>query len=159
MNDPKVLYNEDIANIKNRQPIMTWALAVILVGIGIYLTKINFVDIEWVTRSGCLVTLLGVWSSIGGVIQERLLVSRLNIQHRLALSKAKLKLRKYNAPKEYIDKEILSIEDEFEDKLDYLKDHVRFQLGILEVSLLMAGTFIWGFGDLLFRFLLLPYIF
>lgn len=138
---------------------MTWALAVLLVGIGIYLTKINFVNIEWVTRSGCLVTLLGVWSSIGGVIQERLLVSRLNIQHRLALSKAKMKLRKINAPKEYIEKETLSIEDEFEDKLDYLKDHVRFQLGILEVSLLMAGTFIWGFGDLFFRFFLQPYLF
>lgn len=138
---------------------MTWALAVLLVGIGIYLTKINFINIEWVTRSGCLVTLLGVWSSIGGVIQERLLVSRLNIQHRLALSKAKMKLRKINAPKEYIEKETLSIEDEFEDKLDYLKDHVRFQLGILEVSLLMAGTFIWGFGDLFFRFFLQPYLF
>lgn len=56
-----------------------------------------------------------------------------------------------NAPKDYIDKEIETIEDDFDDRIDVIKDNVRYQLGILEVSLLMTGTFIWGFGDLLFR--------
>ena len=55
------------------------------------------------------------------------------------------------APQDYIDKEIDTIEDDFDDRVEVIKDNVRYQLGILEVSLLMTGTFIWGFGDLLFK--------
>jgi hypothetical protein len=140
-----------VIKIQRRQPIMAWLLSLTLIFIGYYLSEIRFLQLEWLTRSGCLIVLLGVWSSIGAIIAERVLVSKLNIQHRIVLSRAKIKLRKMNAPKDYIEKEIATIEDDFDDRIDVIKDNVRYQLGILEVSLLMTGTFIWGFGDLLFK--------
>ena len=130
---------------------MAWLLSLTLIFISYYLSEIRFLQLEWLTRSGCLIVLIGVWSSIGAIIAERVLISKLNIQHRIVLSRTKIKLRKMNAPKDYIDKEIETIEDDFDDRIDVIKDNVRYQLGILEVSLLMTGTFIWGFGDLLFR--------
>jgi hypothetical protein len=130
---------------------MAWLLSVTLIITGYYLSEIRFLQLEWLTRSGCLIVLLGVWSSIGAIIAERVLISKLNIQHRIVLSRVKIKLRKVNAPKEYIEKEIDTIEDAFDDRVDVIKDNVRYQLGVLEVSLLMTGTFIWGFGDLLFK--------
>ena len=151
MNDPKTLYENRVINIRKRQPIMAWLLSVTLISVGYYLSEIRFMQLEWLTRSGCLIVLLGVWSSIGAIIAERVLISKLNIQHRIVLSRTKIKLRKINAPKEYIDKEIDSVEDAFDDRIEVIKDNVRYQLGILEVSLLMTGTFIWGFGDLLFK--------
>jgi len=131
---------------------MTWLLSIILVCGGYYLSNIHFLDVEWLTRSGCLVVLLGIWSSIGSIIEERILVKKLNVQHRIMLSRTKIKLRKINAPPEYIDKETGALEEQFEDKISLIKDNVRYQLGILEVSLLMTGTFLWGFGDLILTF-------
>jgi hypothetical protein len=151
LSDSKTLYENKVINIKKRQPIMAWLLSLTLISMGYYLSITQFLGIEWLSRSGCLIVLLGVWSSIGAIIAERVLISKLNIQHRVVLSRAKMKLRKINAPAEYIDKEIKTIEDNFDDKIDVVKDNVRYQLGILEVSLLMTGTFIWGFGDLLFK--------
>jgi cell division protein FtsB len=130
---------------------MAWLLSIALIAIGYYLSEIRFLELEWLTRSGCLIVLLGVWSSIGAIIAERILISKLNIQHRIVLSRSKIKLRKMKAPQDYIDKEIDTIEDDFDDRVEVIKDNVRYQLGILEVSLLMTGTFIWGFGDLLFK--------
>jgi hypothetical protein len=130
---------------------MAWLLSLTLIFIGYYLSEIRFLQLEWLTRSGCLIVLLGIWSSIGAIIAERVLISKLNIQHRIVLSRAKIKLRKMNAPKDYIEKEVGTIEEDFDDRIDVIKDNVRYQLGILEVSLLMTGTFIWGFGDLLFK--------
>jgi hypothetical protein len=130
---------------------MAWLLSIALIAIGYYLSEIRFLELEWLTRSGCLIVLLGVWSSIGAIIAERVLISKLNIQHRIVLSRSKIKLRKMKAPQDYIDKEIDTIEDDFDDRVEVIKDNVRYQLGILEVSLLMTGTFIWGFGDLLFK--------
>ena len=151
MSDSKTLYEAKVINIRKRQPIMAWLLSLTLISMGYYLSKTQFLGLEWLSRSGCLIVIIGVWSSIGAIIAERVLISKLNIQHRLVLSRAKMKLRKVNVPTEYIDKEIATIEDDFDDKIDVVKDNVRYQLGILEVSLLITGTFIWGFGDLLFQ--------
>jgi uncharacterized membrane protein YcjF (UPF0283 family) len=147
LSDSKTLYEAKVINIRKRQPIMAWLLSLTLISMGYYLSKTQFLGLEWLSRSGCLIVIIGVWSSIGAIIAERVLISKLNIQHRLVLSRAKMKLRKINVPTEYIDKEIATIED----KIDVVKDNVRYQLGILEVSLLITGTFIWGFGDLLFQ--------
>jgi hypothetical protein len=151
LSDSKTLYEAQVINIRKRQPIMAWLLSLTLIIMGYYLSKTQFLGLEWLSRSGCLIVIIGVWSSIGAIIAERVLISKLNIQHRLVLSRAKMKLRKINVPTEYIDKEIATIEDDFDDKIDVVKDNVRYQLGILEVSLLITGTFIWGFGDLLFK--------
>lgn len=49
-----------------------------------------------------------------------------------------------------MESEIQSIEDDFEEKTEKILQAVRLQLGILEVSLLITGTLLWGFGDLFF---------
>ena len=100
---------------------MAWLLSLTLIFIGYYLSEIRFLQLEWLTRSGCLIVLIGVWSSIGAIIAERVLISKLNIQHRIVLSRTKIKLRKMNAPKDYIDKEIETIEDDFDDRIDVIK--------------------------------------
>lgn len=139
------------ANIRKFQPMIIWLLSLFAISAGFYLSLIDFYGIEWVTRSGCVVVLLGVWSGMGGIIEERILVSRFDVQRRLALSKAKQKLRKINAPNEYVIKEVESIELDYERKMEQLRNKVRLQLGMIEVSLLLTGTFVWGFGDLLLR--------
>ncbi|MFB1000538.1 MAG: hypothetical protein QMC13_09990, partial [Colwellia sp.] len=62
---------------------MAWLLSLTLIFIGCYLSEIRFLQLEWLTRSGCLIVLIGVWSSIGAIIAERVLISKLNIQHRI----------------------------------------------------------------------------
>lgn len=69
--------------IPKRHPLLNWLLAILLMVSGIYLSTIEFAGIEWLFRSGCLIVVLSVWSSLGGIIQERLLISRLNFQHRI----------------------------------------------------------------------------
>jgi uncharacterized membrane protein YcjF (UPF0283 family) len=137
--------------IRKVQHVSIWLISILVIALGVYLTMIEFCNIEWLTRSGCIVVMLGIWSGMGGIIEEGLLSSRLDVQRRIALSRAKLKLRKIAAPDEYVEKELESIESEHERKVEELRNKFRLQLGILEVSLLMTGTFIWGFGDLLFK--------
>ena len=137
--------------IRKVQHVSIWLISILVIALGVYLTMIEFCNIEWLTRSGCVVVMLGIWSGMGGIIEEGLLSSRLDVQRRIALSRAKVKLRKIAAPEEYVEKELETIESEHERKVEELRNKFRLQLGILEVSLLMTGTFIWGFGDLLFK--------
>ena len=139
-----------LSKLSKGYPWITWLMALLLIVIGIYLTKVGFLGIEWLSRSGCLIVLLGVWSGLGGIIQERLILGKLNVRHKISLAHLKRRLRKSKASAEHIEKEVQTIEDEFEDKIAVLMQTVRLQLGILEVSLLMTGTLLWGFGDLFF---------
>lgn len=137
--------------ISKRHPLLNWLLAILLMVSGIYLSIIEFAGIEWLSRSGCLIVVLGVWSSLGGIIQERLLISRLNFQHRINVARTKRKLRLLKVTEAHKDSELQLIEDEFDDKTQRILQAVRLQLGILEVSLLITGTLLWGFGDLFFK--------
>lgn len=139
-----------VSNISKRHPLISWLLAILIAAIGCYLSVIKFAGLEWLSRSGCLIVVLGVWSSLGGIIQERLLIGRLNFYHRIALARAKRKLRQLNVSDEHVENEIKSIEEEFAIKTQTILQAVRLQLGILEVSLLITGTILWGFGDLFF---------
>jgi hypothetical protein len=136
---------------RKQQALAIWFACILIVTFGVYLTSIQFYNIEWLTRSGCVVVLFGIWSGMKGIIEERVIAGRIDVQRRIALSRAKRKSRKIKAPKEYVEKEIASIELAYERKIDELRDTVRLHLGMVEVSLLMTGTFIWGFGDLLFK--------
>ena len=137
--------------ISKRHPLLNWLLAILLMVSGIYLSIIEFAGIEWLSRSGCLIVVLGVWSSLGGIIQERLLISRLNFQHRINVARTKRKLRLLKVTEAHKDSELQLIEDEFDDKTQSILQAVRLQLGILEVSLLITSTLLWGFGDLFFK--------
>jgi uncharacterized membrane protein YciS (DUF1049 family) len=139
-----------LTKLSKGYPWITWLMALLLIIIGVYLTKVGFLGLEWLSRSGCLIVLLGVWSGLGGIIQERLILGKFNVRHKISLAHLKRRLRKSKASAEHIEKEVQTIEDEFEDKIAVLMQTVRLQLGMLEVSLLMTGTLLWGFGDLFF---------
>jgi len=145
---PEVLVTA--VTIPRRHPFINWLLAILIAALGVYLSIIQFAGLEWLSRSGCLIAVLGVWSGLGGIIQERLLIGRLNFHHRISLARAKRNLRKLKVSNENIESEIQTLEDDFEEKSDKILQAVRLQLGILEVSLLITGTLLWGFGDLFF---------
>lgn len=101
------------------------------------------------SRAGCLVVVIGIWSGIGNIIQERILLVRLHMRRRIAKARMRRNLRARKAEPEDIAAEIEKIDKRFEKQADALSDELRLSLGILEVSLLNAGTLLWGFGDLL----------
>ncbi len=139
-----------IAHSRKGQAI-SWAVAIALIALGAYLSRIEFMGEEWLSRSGCLVVILGIWSGLGGIIQERVLVSRLRLRRRMAVLRTKRRMRGRQVSQERIDEELEDIAKRFEENTRALSDRLRLSLGLLEVSLLMTGTFLWGFGDLLVR--------
>lgn len=135
--------------LSKRHPLINWLLALLIAALGVYLSSIEYLGLEWISRSGCLIVVLGVWSGLGGIIQERVLIGRLNFQRRIALARTKKKLRKLKISTQDIEQEIQDLEEDFTAKTEKILQAVRLQLGILEVSLLITGTLLWGFGDLL----------
>jgi len=113
--------------------------------LGIYLSQIMWLNTEWFSRSGCVVVVLGVWSSIGVVVHEKLISRRANwIRNK--------ELRQLTA-KKLDDSEIaLSIDQinsAHDERLHTAMQNLRLSVGVLEMSLLITGTLVWGFGDLI----------
>lgn len=127
-----------------------WLFALCVFAFGIYLTEIQYMNTEWFTRAGCLVVVLGVWSSLGVIIQERIIIRQSQWRRNRALSKFKLKHAK-EKDQSLIDSEKTAINEEHDKHVAQAIDHLRLSIGALEVSLLVSGTLVWGFGDLLFR--------
>ena len=65
-----------------------WGGATLVIALGVYLSLIGFMNSEWLTRAGCLVVMLGIWSGIGGVLQERVLFTRTKWRRRNAVTAA-----------------------------------------------------------------------
>ena len=128
---------------------LLWSIATGLILLGIYLSYIQFMNTEWLSRAGCIIVMLGIWSGLGGIIEERLLLGRLRWRHRNAIVEAKARLQEKEADSAEIEKELHEIEDAFEKAHDDLSHKLKLSLGVLEISLLLTGTFLWGFGDLL----------
>ncbi|MFT4992997.1 MAG: uncharacterized membrane protein YcjF (UPF0283 family) [Paraglaciecola sp.] len=128
-----------------------WLGAIFIIALGVYLTRTDFMQTEWLTRAGCLVVMLGVWSGIGGVFQERLLHRRSKWRRRKALAAAKGRLHKEKAPPEELEKKLTAINESFDNQMADAAHILRLSVGVLEVSLLMTGTFLWGFGDFILR--------
>ena len=120
-----------------------------LVVLGVYLSIIRFMDSEWLSRAGCLVVMIGLWSGIGGIFQERLLTSRIRWRRRNAIVRTRARLAEEQADSEQVEKAFKEIDETFEKALAKTTQNLRLSIGVLEVSLLMTGTFLWGFGDLL----------
>lgn len=129
-----------------------WLLALCVLASGFYLTKIQYLNSEWFTRAGCLVVIIGVWASLGVIIQERIIVRQSVWRRNRALNKFKLKYAK-EKDQAIIDAEKSAINLEHDKQLSKAIEHLRLSIGALEVSLLVSGTFIWGFGDLIFKLL------
>jgi hypothetical protein len=132
-------------NKKNNFSIFVyWILALSCFVLGLYLTKIAWLQAEWFSRSGCLVVVLGVWSSIGVVFHEKLISRRANwIRNK--------ELRQLQA-KGLEDSEIAlgidQVNAAHDQRLQLAIQDLRLSVGVLEMSLLISGTLIWGFGDL-----------
>ena len=122
-----------------------------LVVLGVYLSNIRFMNSEWLSRAGCLVVIIGLWSGIGGIFQERILTSRIRWRRRNAIVRARARLAEEQADSEQVEKELKEIDETFEKELEKTTQNLRLSIGVIEVSLLMTGTFLWGFGDLLVR--------
>lgn len=124
-------------------------IAIMIIAMGIYLSSRNFMNREWLTRAGCLVVILGIWLGIGEVIQERLLFQRNKWRRRNAITAAKARLCEEDADSEQVDQKITEINDAFDNQIAESTQNLRLSIGVLEVALLMTGTFLWGFGDLM----------
>ena len=128
--------------------ILLSVIAVTLLFMGFYLSRITFWDTEWLSRFGSLIVILGIGSGFTGIIQERVLLGRLEIKRRIEVARSKRKCRKMNAQADYIEKELKSINDHFEQEEDILAQAIKFSFGMMEGVLLIIGTLVWGFGDL-----------
>ena len=126
-----------------------WLIAVAVLAAGAYLSKIEFMGHEWFARSGCLVVMLGIWSAVGGIVQERLLNTRIRQKQRNAIVHAKAELLERNADPDTIEKELAKINKMYDAQRSHAAEKLRLSVGFQEVSLLLTGTFIWGFGDLI----------
>ena len=126
-----------------------WLIAVAVLAAGAYLSVIDFMGHEWLTRAGCLVVMLGIWSALGGIVEERLLNTRIQHNQRNAIVRAKAELLESNADTGAIEKELARINEMFEAQRSHAAGKLRMSVGFQEVSLLLTGTFVWGFGDLL----------
>jgi len=104
---------------------------------------------EWLTRAGCLIVFIGIWSGIGVVFQERLLVRKARQRRRNAIIMAKARFVEQDITPQEAEKELHEINELFNNELADVTQNLRWSLGLIEVALLLLGTFIWGFGDLL----------
>lgn len=127
------------------QGISLWVAALIVIGTGFYLSKIEYLGHEWVSRAGCLVVVLGIWSGISRVVEGRLYSNSLDVRRRLSISALR---RRFRNEQEERDKRVSQINKTYENKIAEIKDGLELSFGILEASLLITGTITWGFGDL-----------
>ena len=136
-----------------RNHIILIAVTLILLGLGYYFSIIHFLDKEWLSRSGSLIVVLGIISGFSGIIEERLFLSRLAIRERIELLQKKRKLRLLKVAPVFIEEELQDIEDKFETLADESTSSIKFNAGLIEGVLLIFGTVVWGFGDLLLIFI------
>ena len=134
---------------------MIWSAALALIAVGVYLSRIRFLGYEWLSRSGCAVVIVGIWSGLGSMIQERVLAGRLRWRRRNAIIRATAALEEKETDPAEIKKEIDKIEEAFEQQATELAQGLKLSLGLVEISLLITGTFLWGFGDLLVEYVMM----
>ncbi len=123
-----------------------WALAVIALTTGYYLSAAAVLDRNWLARAGCVVVVLGIWSGIGGVIEARLLDRSLSVRRRISAARL---ARRFRADPEERDRRLADLMQRFEERRAEIHGHLQLSIGLLEASLLVTGTLVWGFGDLL----------
>ena len=140
----------NISKKNNFSSFVYWFLALTLFALGLYLSKISWLQAEWFSRSGCLVVVLGVWSSIGVVFHEKLISRR-------AIWIRNKELRQLKAKKLDDSEMALGIDQvnaDHDQRLSSAIQNLRLSVGVLEMSLLITGTIIWGFGDLMVQSIL-----
>ncbi|GAC21284.1 hypothetical protein GARC_4342 [Paraglaciecola arctica BSs20135] len=122
-----------------------WVLALVCFLSGLYLSQISWLQAEWFSRSGCLVVVLGIWSSIGVVFHEKIISRRANWIRNKELRQLKARLLDDSEIALGIDQ----VNADHDQRLSLAIQDLRLSIGVLEMSLLISGTLVWGFGDLI----------
>ena len=148
-----MLLSENISNKTRFSNAFYWLVALSFFYVGLRLTEIDYMDIEWFTRSGCMVVVLGVWASLGVVLKEKVLVQRITWKRNQAFAKSKFKILKGKKHPALNEAEIAEINATHDEELAAQLQHLRMSIGALEVSLLISGTLVWGFGDIVLKFM------
>lgn len=143
--------SEDISPKTRFSNTFYWLAALAFFYIGFHLTKIEYMHVEWFSRSGCLVVVLGVWASLGGVLKEKVLVQKISWKRNQAFAKSRFRILKGKNHPSLGEAEIEEINSSHDKELADHLQHLKMSIGALEVSLLIAGTLIWGFGDLVIK--------
>lgn len=131
-----------------RNHVIIMLITFFILGLGYYFSIINLLGKEWLSRSGSLIVVLGILSGFSGIIQERILLSQLEIRKRIELLQKKRKLRLLKVEKNFIETELKDIESNFAEQAKELMNSIKFNVGLIEGVLLILGTMVWGFGDI-----------
>ncbi len=126
--------------------LILWLLAMALIYAGYDLSVKEFLDQDWLSRAGCLIVVLGIWSGLGGVIESRLQLEALMLHKRLAERRVR---QAFGADEELMEKEMQRVQQEHQDRLTDQQKKLGVSIGVIEASLLIIGTLLWGFGDLI----------
>jgi len=140
--------------ISIRHHIVLFVLTLLILGLGYYFSLIQLLDTEWFSRSGSVVVVLGIISGFSGIIEERVLMSRLSIRKRFEILQKKRKLRLLKAAPAYVQEELNEIEEKYLLLSKESMNSIKFNAGISEGVLLILGTLIWGFGDIVLTFIM-----
>lgn len=126
--------------------IILWIIAIAAIITGYYLFIERFLDQDWLSRAGCLIVVLGIWSGLGGVIEAKIPHRGIRIRKFMAMRHAH---RVFSADKEEMEKQLQQIQDKYNERLEESKHALGISVGLIEASLLITGALLWGFGDLL----------
>ena len=135
----------NLSKKNNFSSFVYWFLASICFALGLYLTNLAWLQAEWFSRSGCIVVVLGVWSSIGVVLHEKLISRRASWIRNKELRQLKAK----HLGDSEIALGIDQVNADHDQRLNLAMQDLRMSVGVLEISLLISGTLVWGFGDLM----------
>lgn len=106
-----------------------WSAAAAIILAGVYLSQVRFLDAEWLSRAGCLVVMLGIWSSLGSIVQERVLSSRMRWRRRNAIRQAKRRLDAGEYSEQEAEETLQKIDLAFDTRLAELTQSLRLSLG------------------------------
>jgi len=124
-----------------------WLLALFVMVVGFALSVLAIPDRNSFARSGALVTILGIWTALHQVLVAR--GRREVFIFVRALGDALIQVRRADDP----EATRAALTAAHERKVEALSEaHISgltISFGFLEALLLIIGTFVWGFGDLL----------
>jgi len=126
--------------------LVLWVIALIAIAWGYQLSMEQYLDQYWLSRAGCFVVVLGIWSGLGGVIEAKLIHRALSIRKRLAMRQV---IRAFGADEEEREKQLQKVRQTYDEKFEILRSNLGISVGVIEASLLITGTILWGFGDLI----------
>jgi hypothetical protein len=89
---------------------------------------------------------LGIWSGFGGLIEERLTHRAMKFKKHMAERRIR---RAFGADEEQMKKELDRIQQNYDERRVKMREELGISVGLIEASLLVTGTFFWGFGDLI----------